>query len=231
MASNEQNNLAHIPATLAAPLLMMTYGEPRTGNWPTIFIGIVDDNYIEEMWNHDKRRIMSLFALTDPLCIGEIKVRNKGNRCVDADQLGIDMGVALDSVNKTGTKVLRIVTLGKGYSPVVLEGLEALILGWCIPPEEKELDFIAVGESSDHLNLNLCKNLVMKKSCKTLRYYSARDYNIFGNLQTDRHDQLRHISAGVLSSVLEAMTGNSAEMINEMLKTGLNEKGQPKKDP
>jgi len=182
--SNVQQD-AHIPTTLRDPLLVMSFADTSTGNIPTIFVGIVDNMYTNEMWTRHKSRIVHLFNITDQNCIGDVQVHSLAGNLVDGERLGQDMSAAIDEVNRTQTRVLRIVGLGIGSSLAVTEALESLICGWAIPFSEKEVQFVALGESPGCHYLNFCKSLCLKRTCKCIHYYNTMDYNAFGFLRLD----------------------------------------------
>jgi hypothetical protein len=176
---------AHIPTALRDPLLVMSFAEPTIGNIPTIFVGIVHDEYTNEMWDRHKTRIAKLFGISDQNCVGDIKVQSLDGNVVDSDRLGQDMSSAIDAVNASQTRHLRIVGLGVGSSLAVTEALESLICGWSVPTLEKEVQFIALGESAGCHYLNFCRGLCLKKMCKCIHYYNTMDYNAFGFLRLD----------------------------------------------
>jgi hypothetical protein len=191
---------AHIPAALKGPLLLMSASPAIVGNIPTIFVGIVDDHYTDEMWRNHATRLANLFGITDQTCTAPIKVVSEpaDSTVVDAGRLAQDITYAMQVINQLQTKTIRIVGMGIGSSLAVTEALESLIRGWEIPPEEKNVQFIALGESTHFHYLNLCKSIVMKQMCHQLQYYNTMDYNVFGYLRSDN-----------LVSHLEAMAKQS----------------------
>jgi len=191
MAFSHDQQDAHIPTTLRDPLLVMSFADTTTGNISTIFVGIVDNSYTTQMWDRHKLRIANLFNITDQNCIGDVQVHSLNGNTVDAQRLGQDMSTAIDAVNRSQIKVLRIVGLGVGSSLAVTEALESLICGWGIPSSEKEVQFVALGESKGCHYLNFCKSLCLKKTCKCIHYYNTMDYNAFGFLRLDIRNLLQ----------------------------------------
>jgi len=184
MATTQDQQLdAHIPSILRDPALLIQSVPPTTGNCPTIFVGIVDGtSYTHEMWDMHKNLLAALFDITDPNCIGEIKIGSIFRNSVDGANLHQQFKNATDVINQKMITHLRIVGLGIGSSPSVTDALESLIREWKIDSTTKEVQFIALGESPDFHYLNFCKSLCMKKICKLIQYYNTMDYNEYGQL-------------------------------------------------
>ena len=100
---------AHIPVSLRDPVLELSSALPYIGDLPTVFVGIVDEAYTEEMWKRHAERISSLFQITDPNMVCEIKIRSLGDNTIDGSQLGKDMTAAINALAKTPVEMVRIV--------------------------------------------------------------------------------------------------------------------------
>jgi hypothetical protein len=137
------------------------------------------------MWQQHVTAIKQLFLIPDESVLAELKLGSIGPQ-VDAVQLNQDIQKATTAVNRAQIKLLRIVGLGIGSSPAVSEALESLIRCWNIPPGEREVLFIALGESLDFHYLNFCKSLCLNQIVKCLHYYNTLDYNNFGFLNAYR---------------------------------------------
>ena len=165
----------HIPAQLTDPVIVMNFGNPSTGNISTIFFGMVDALYTDEVWGRDRSRIAHLFGITDQDCSVDIKVH-------DEDQLVPVVRTAIDKLNQLPQfTVLRIVAIGAN-KPTFADAMKTLIHGWAIPSANKQIQFVAVGESPDFFYLNFCRDLCLRKICQSLEYYNTMDYNQFGVL-------------------------------------------------
>lgn len=176
-------HLPHVPISLRAPCVTMSWSDPLTGNQASIFVGIVDDTYTNEMWNRDVTRLRTLFGITDDSSVGELMVASIANKMVDSEKLKSDMFSAMELINRSQIQQLRIVGLGVGSSPAVTDALESLLRGWNTPEDCRHVQFIALGESADYHYLNFCKSLSLKKLCKSLQYYNTMDYNDYGFLR------------------------------------------------
>src|SRR5277367_5517396 len=96
-----------------------------------------------------KKRLANLFNITDPTCMTEIKIGSRGEREVDSGRLLEQMAEAMKMINQLKPKQLRIIGLGRGSAVIVTDSLEYLIRKWEMPLEEKHVQFISLGESSD----------------------------------------------------------------------------------
>ena len=178
---------ANIPVNLLDPLLVMSWEDAFRGILPTIFVGIVDDNYTDDMFEEHANRFKKLFAV-NPATTASVKIigiQRAGKNVVDDSALAEAVKTAMHVLNHLETKVIRIVGLGRGSAVVVGQSLEYLIRAWNIDPSEKQIQFVALGESEDFHYLNFCKGLCLKKICKTIQFYCTRYYNIFGCLEED----------------------------------------------
>ena len=178
---------ASIPVNLLDPLLVISWEDAYSGILPTIFVGIVDDNYTDVMFEEHANRLKKLFTV-DPVATASIKIsgiQRAGNNVVDDSALAEAVKAAMHVLNHLETKVIRIVGLGRGSAVVVGHSLEYLIRAWDIEPSQKQIQFVALGESEDFHYLNFCKALCLKKICKTIQFYCTRYYNIFGCLEED----------------------------------------------
>jgi len=213
---------AHIPIAIQGPLLTMSFENAITGDYSTIFVGVVDANYTEAMWNDHKKQLSKLFGITSLDCIKEMKLECPGPI--------IDQGLVLSRmteitafINERKSTILRIVGLGVGSSQVITDALEALIRQWNIPLDQKHVQFVSLGESEDYHYLNFCRGLCMKQVCKNLQYYNTMDFNPFGYLRLDTSikqpaDSLRNLlrqmgSMPMPSGTATRMNSNSSNDI------------------
>lgn len=200
----------------------MTYSMPVTGNVPTVFVGVVHEEYTDALWENHYHQLGRLFEITSNDYCCHIKVTSIGpdSMVVDIEKLKDQMTTAMNAINIQfkDTTLIRIVGLGKGFSPVITDALEALIRGWDIPSDQKSVQFIALGESANFHYLNFCKGLVMKKVCKNLQYYNTMDYNSFGYLQSG-HQHM--ITPENLQQILQAMVPPSAELLRAAIAGGM----------
>ena len=174
------------------------------GNQPTIFVGIVDKNYTEEMWNIHMNRLADLFEITDPSMICQIKVGSLASHFVDGENLHQQIMTAKRAVNQINVTLLRIVGLGIGSSESVTQALESFVREWNIPSNKKEVQFVALGESIDCHYLNFCKSLVLKQRCQTLQYYNTMDFDEHGYFRSNRtgNEGIQHLDPLQLASLL-----------------------------
>jgi hypothetical protein len=169
-----------IPTMLKAPMLTMSASNPITQDIPTIFVGLVDNSYTDDNWNHDKQQIGRLFQITGLLM--EIKVTMAGE-FYNIPEFGNQMSVATGQINQLQIQAIRIVALGFATRSFVTEALAELVRSWQISAVNKELQFITLGDSEDCHCLNFCKDLCLEGRCKLLHYFNVSDYDIFGNLK------------------------------------------------
>lgn len=179
---------AHIPVSLRDPLLKMSAGIPFKGNQPTVFLGIVNEEYTEEVWDRHAERLAKLFRF-DKSSIIRVKVESlqvKGDRVVDAEKLGLEIAQAIDDINDRDAKEISVVCLGRSGSLALDKAVVALLRGWKASSQERDVQFVSLGESSDHHYLNFCKGLCMKQLCRSIQFYNTMDYDISGYLDLDR---------------------------------------------
>lgn len=172
-----------IPTALADPLLEMKTAHAIVGDIPTIFLGMVDEKYTVEEWNDHKDQIVQLFSITDHKCIGEIKVQTHKTGSLNAQLFGQEMSRIITEVNNQKPTALRIVSLGPRWSPVLSDALLTFIRAWQIPPNQKTLQLITLGESADSYFLSFCKDICLKRTCAILQFYNAHDYDVFGTIK------------------------------------------------
>jgi len=182
---DEGNQDAHIPVSLRDPVLEMSAQVAYTGDLLTVFIGIVNNVYTEQMWSSHAQSLAALFGIAQPFII-EIKVRaKKGEMMVDDVQLGVDVTAAIEAINSTQVDKIRIVGMGISSAPAMNMALESLVRGWKIPWDQKKVQFVALGESAERSYLHFCKMLCLKKLCVGIQFYMTMDYNLFGFLDVD----------------------------------------------
>jgi hypothetical protein len=180
---NEFENRTDIPVALNDPGLTMCFRDVHTGNLPTIFVGCMDEPYPEARWIEDVDRIIKLFDITDLTRIGYIKITPERNGAkIDEAKLLRAVTEAIAVINKTTDKKIRIVGLGVRGAKRVYEALEHLVRGWKVPVDQKEIQFVAVGEYDNYASLKFCKVLCLKKLCAAVEVYNTKDYNDFGYL-------------------------------------------------
>jgi len=172
-----------IPIRLQAPTLALSAVKPVTGDFPTIFVGMVDNKYTDDLWDNDMEQIGRLFQMTANCYIKQIKITRTG-RLINVPEFGNAITEAFVDINSIKPIAIRIVGLGSRTTPFVTEALAQLIRGWDIPANQKEVQFITLGDSEDYHNLNFCKDLCLKEQCKTLHYFNTYDYGILGNLDS-----------------------------------------------
>ena len=192
--ANKDEN-AHIPFSLRDPVLLMSSDEAYTGNVPTIFVGVVDEDYTEEMWNNHATRIMQLFKF-DIKHSHFIKVKGERSKSsINSDQMGEDVSEAIEKINSLEQthnytfNVMRIVGMGIHSAIGVHIALEALVKGWNLQWNEKAVQFVALGDSVQGSYLNFCKSLCLKKICAEVQFYKTMDYDQFGYFLDDKINQ------------------------------------------
>jgi len=171
-----------IPVALNDPGLRMTFRDVHTGNQPTIFVGVTNEHYSEAKWDEDVNRIIKLFEISDLNRVGYIQLTLSERGDIDGTKLLHIVTDAIAVINKTTDKKIRIVGLGLGGARNVYQALEALIKGWKVSVDQKEIQFVAVGEYDNYAYLNFCKQLCLKKLCSVVELYNTKDYNNFGYL-------------------------------------------------
>jgi len=172
-----------IPTVIQAPVLTMSTVSHAivTVDIPTIFVGLVDDEYTEDTWHNDTQQIGRIFQISGEQTIAQIKIKKAG-AFINTQEFGSEVSSAGSRMNQLKPTAIRIVGLGFATSSFVADALSALIDSWQIPSNEKHVQFITLGDSPDCHNLNFCKDLCLRGSCKTLQYFNVSDYDIFGNL-------------------------------------------------
>jgi len=199
-----QDDDAHIPESLRDPVLKMTSENAYTGCLPTVFIGIVDSDYTEDMWNNHATRLSKLFNISQQTGFIEIKVRNRGDDQVDAVQLGRDMSAAIDALSSANVDIIRIVGMGIHGAIAVHEAIESLVRGWNKTWTDKNVQFVALGDAKDSVYLKLCKRMCLKNVCASVQFYLTMDYNNFGFLDFDKRN-LSEMSPEKLAKLLEKL--------------------------
>jgi len=200
---SDTDDNAHIPVSLRDPILKMSAESAITGNIPTIFVGVVDEQYTDGMWQRHLTRLSSLFHINDSKCVGEIKVKNRGQNQneIDGEQLGRDMSAAIEVININVVQAIRIVGMGIHSAIGVHDALESLVRGWNLPWDQKIVQFVALGDSRESDYLNFCKALCLKQICGTIQFYHTMDYNNFGFLDLSNKN-LAHLSKENLEQLL-----------------------------
>lgn len=207
-----------IPIALIDSCFTMSPSKTVTGDYATIFVGIVDgDSYTDEMWNKHSNDIKKLFKITDPNMVYNLKVERAPGRAnvVNSESLTEAMITATSAVEGYSGTILRIVGLGVGSSGVVTDALESLIRRWGIEPQSKHVQFVVLLESPVSHYLHFCKRVVMKELCGQLQYCNMMDFNKFGYLETSRG--IDHLLSQVLrdaSSTNESMPLNLAALLH-----------------
>ena len=99
--SKDKDLDAHIPSALHGPTLLMSATPISTGNYPTIFVGIVDGlKYTNEMWEQHKNLLAVLFCITDPAVIGELKIGSVSRHLVDGRGLQEQFTITIEFARK-----------------------------------------------------------------------------------------------------------------------------------
>ena len=154
----------------------------------TIFIGIVNEHYLDEDWEKHKQRFMALFRITDTSFIMEIKISSIefGSHILNSTKLAEDTTTVMQIINCLETNQLRFLHMGAGHGYAVDDSIESLIRGWDKPEKEKHIQYINHGESKNFHSLNFCKRLCMKQLCGTLQFYNTDDFTNFGYYDLSR---------------------------------------------
>jgi len=182
--SDELLDLAHIPFSLRDPVLKMTSESAISGNLPTIFVGIVDEQYNEGTWKKHVARISQLFRIDNSSYIGEIMAKARGQNRIDGEELARQMTSAIDVINTFGVDTIRLVGLGVHGAIALHQSLESLIRGWdTVPWSQKTVQFVALDDSQDSAYLNFCKAPCLKQLCGSVQFYKTMDYNDYGFLE------------------------------------------------
>ena len=127
-------DLAHIPFSLQGPVLKMTSESAISGNLPTIFVGIVDEQYTEGTWKKHVARISQLFRIDNSSYIGEIMAKARGQNRIDGEELARQMTNAIDVINTFGVDTIRLAGLGVHGAIALHQSIESLIRGWDTVP-------------------------------------------------------------------------------------------------
>ena len=108
--------IASIPVNLLDPLLAMSWEDADSGTLPTIFVGIVDDNYTDVMFEEHANRLKKLFTVnpTTTASVKIIGIQRAGKNVVDDSALVEAVKTAKQVLNHLETKVIHIVGLGRG---------------------------------------------------------------------------------------------------------------------
>jgi len=178
--NSAQVDEAHIPASLEDPVLLMTSLTANTGYLPTVFIGVVDtDNYTEEMWKSHATRLSKVFNVVNGYI--EIKVGTQEKK-VAGVKLAEDIKEAIIVLNNADVDTIRIVGMGYIGAISVLQAIESLVHTWNKPWDQKNVQFIALGDTANSDWLKLCKNMCLKQICRSVAFYLTKDYNSYGRL-------------------------------------------------
>jgi hypothetical protein len=215
MASSRNRNLfgAHIPLALRDPGIFMSSRDMATPpDVPTVFVGIINNDFNEETWNNCIDALRKLFNITKHY--GEIKVlpSRDESSIVDSNTLGPSMTSALTAVN-TGVFEgvgLRIVRIGPNSSLSVFEALESLLKGWRQDFDKKHIQFVTTGDSGDNENFNFCKWICIMRLCNTIEFYNTMDYNTYGFADLRHRDlqmMMSRMKQGNVTEILERMGG------------------------
>src|SRR5271163_2915293 len=101
-------------------MLRMTAAHAITGNLPTIFIGVVDnDVYFDSEWGKERDQILHLFGINNKTCVLEIKIKYEKPEQDAADyraQIDPQVKRAIDEINRWGVTpppAINVVTLGR----------------------------------------------------------------------------------------------------------------------
>jgi len=193
MAENIETS---IPMRIRAPGLKMSPSSVQINmHVPTIFIGVIDNDYTAIMWNNDAGKMCKLFSCAlDDAFILKLQSEAEDEECVDSDVLNDSMEQALQYVNSKQAKCIRIVRIGAVNSTSIKDALQSLIEGWSQPPDQKDVIFVTCGDSYDFDTLRFCKTLCLTKKCNSLEYYDTLDYNSFGFFD-QRKQNLREFHA------------------------------------
>ena len=185
---------AHIPATLRDPVIELTPAEAYSGNLPTIFVGVVDEDYSRDMWMRQADRFSRLFNFDMDNWGRHIMVNGDGCETIDAEQMGHDMSEAIDLINnfqqQCAFAMIRIVRMGIHSTIGLNKATEALVKGWNLEWGKKVIQFIALGDSESSHYLNFCKALCLQKICAKVQFYKTMDYDQFGYFQDHPHHGL-----------------------------------------
>jgi hypothetical protein len=197
---------AHIPVSIRDPVLIMSAECAYTGVLPTVFVGIVDERYTEEMWNSHALRLAELFNVQET-GVKEVKIRRIGINTIDGEQLGRDMTSAINFLNEQSVQSgvvnkIRIVGMGIHSAIAVLDALEGLVQGWNQPWDQKKIQFVALGDSKESDYLNLCKRMCLKKICYAVQFYTTMDYTTVGFLDLAR-GKIQRIDPEILAKLID----------------------------
>ena len=195
-----QAGMAHIPTTLREPTLTLGVESAWTGNFPTFCFGIVDQNYTEVAWKTDKQNILTLFGVSDPAFVFDVKGRGfgVGRRQIDGQRLADETTRAKQIINESNSRKMRIVSLGRASAVSMFEAKESLVRGWLIQTIEKQLQYLTSGDSKHCANLNFCKALCLKQLCKRIQFYNTMDYNQYGCYKSEMpFDKLARLRIGL----------------------------------
>ena len=192
------SDMAHIPTTLREPTLTLGVESAWTGNLPTFCFGIVDHNYTEVAWKTDKQNVLTLFGVSDPAFIFDVKGHGVGGRQIDGHRLADETTRAIQIINESNSRKMRIVSLGRVSNVSMFEAKESLVRGWQIQANEKQLQYLSSGDSKHCANLNFCKALCMKQLCKRIQFYNTMDYNQYGYYKSEMpFDKLARLQIGL----------------------------------
>jgi len=189
-----QDGTGYIPMAIRAPGLKMSASSVKIDmDVPTIFIGVINKNYTEDMWETDAGKMCKLFSCAfNVACLMKIPSVSEDELDIDSNSLDQTMERALQFINSKQVNCVRIVRIGSGASISINEALQSLIEGWNPPPPkkpeilQKTVIFVTCGDSKYCSTLQFCKTLCLLGKCNTLEYYDTLDYNSYGYLDYRR---------------------------------------------
>jgi hypothetical protein len=185
MADEAESGLKQvcIPIMLQTPVLTMSTSGPVPQAMHTIFVGIVDNTYTHEHWNHDMEQVERIFPRIDTRMEAKMTLVGQFH---DIPEFGKQLDVAEGQLNQFNIQAIRIVALGFYTRSYVTEALAHIVRSWAVPAANKQVEFITMGDSEDSHCLNFCKDLCLERRCQTLRYMNLDDCDIFGSLKSKR---------------------------------------------
>ena len=219
LGSKDKSDNAHIPIMLRDSVIMLSSNEVHTGKLFTVFIGVVDENYTKDKWTQHAERVSQLFNFDINYCVIHIQLNGEGRKTIDAAQMGLDVAAAIDQINNKQQERdsfvgLRIVGMGIHSCLAIYNAVEALVKGWIVQGNKKEIQFIALTDSGQGSFLNFCKSLCLKQLCANVQFYKAMDYDMFGYFSKDHH-VMQQIAGGL---DFENLTGNILTFLKTLMK-------------
>jgi len=181
-------HLSFFPSSVKGNVLKMTSTSLTIELLPTIIIGTISQAYDENMWEKDVSEVGKHFSLNpddDVANVLQIKMEPLSD---DPEKLDSAKAIALIEralfhIN-TGSRI-RIVSVGISSTSFFFDAVSYLLKEW--KSEDKLVQFVTSGDTSEHTIFEFCKSLCLSGICKEIEFYNTTNYHPFGYFKSKWH--------------------------------------------